>query len=106
HSGLFRTKLNQKAANLLWYSNKKDEWVMFEKLFTPFPIPALALVYAVAECCVDEWVDDKWIDISFLSSKYKEAYNKHLANLKKFHAWTKDHDIVNSILTEINDNGR
>ncbi|KAG1811738.1 uncharacterized protein BJ212DRAFT_1277378, partial [Suillus subaureus] len=46
HSGLFHMKLNQKVANLLWYSNKKDEGVMFEKLFNLFPIPALALVYA------------------------------------------------------------
>ncbi|KAG2127924.1 uncharacterized protein EDB93DRAFT_1096277, partial [Suillus bovinus] len=83
--GLFRTKLNQKAANLLWYSNKKDEGVMFEKLFTPFPIPALALVYAVAECCVNERVDSEWTDISFSCGKYKEAYDKHLANLNKFH---------------------
>ncbi|KAG2144161.1 uncharacterized protein EDB93DRAFT_1087752 [Suillus bovinus] len=81
----FRMKLNQKAANLLWYSNKKDEGVMFEKLFTPFPIPALALVYTAAECCVDEWVDSERTDISFLCGEYKEAYDKHLANLNKFH---------------------
>ncbi|KAG2047057.1 hypothetical protein BDR06DRAFT_898145, partial [Suillus hirtellus] len=85
HSGLFQMKLNQKVANLLWYSNKKDEGVMFEKLFTLFPIPALALVYAAAECCVDKWVDGKQIDISFLYGEYKEAYDKHLVNLKKFH---------------------
>ncbi|KAG2135269.1 hypothetical protein DEU56DRAFT_949198 [Suillus clintonianus] len=105
-SGLFRTKLNQKAANLLWYSNKKDEGVMFDKLFTLFPIPALALVYTAAECCVDEWVDGERIDISFSCGEYKEAYDKHLANLKKFHVRTKDHGILDGILKEINDNGR
>ncbi|KAG2739269.1 hypothetical protein P692DRAFT_20701713, partial [Suillus brevipes Sb2] len=105
-SGLFWMKLNQKAANLLWYSNKKDEGVMFEKLFTPFPIPALALVYAAAECYVNEWVDGERIDISFLYGEYKEAYDKHLANLKKFHVRTKDHGILDGILKEINNNGR
>ncbi|KAG1900362.1 uncharacterized protein F5891DRAFT_1188676 [Suillus fuscotomentosus] len=106
HSGLFRTKLNQKAANLLWYSNKKDKGVMFEKLFTLFPIPALALVYTAAECCVDKWVDSEQIDISFSCGEYKEAYDKHLVNLKKFHVRTKVHGILDGILKEINDNGR
>jgi hypothetical protein len=46
-SGLYKTRLNQKGANLLWYQNKRDEGVMFEKYFTPFPIPALALLYTV-----------------------------------------------------------
>ncbi|KAG2130282.1 uncharacterized protein EDB93DRAFT_1255956 [Suillus bovinus] len=105
-SRLFHMKLNQKAENLLWYSNKKDEGVMFEKLFTLFPIPALALVYAAAEYCVDEWVDGKRTDISFSCGEYKEAYDKHLANLNKFHLRTKDHGILNGILKEINDNGR
>jgi len=46
-SGLYKTRLNQKGANLLWYQNKRDEGVMFEKYFTPFPIPALAFLYTV-----------------------------------------------------------
>ncbi|KAG1785299.1 uncharacterized protein HD556DRAFT_1450807 [Suillus plorans] len=37
---------------------------------------------------------------------YREAYDRHLANLKKFHARMKDHGILNSILTELNNNGR
>ncbi|KAG1811733.1 uncharacterized protein BJ212DRAFT_1301774 [Suillus subaureus] len=45
----------------------------------------------LAECCVNEWVDGEWIDISFLCGEYKEAYDKHLANLKKFNARMKDH---------------
>ncbi|KAG2111457.1 hypothetical protein DEU56DRAFT_920027 [Suillus clintonianus] len=33
-------------------------------------------------------------------------YDRHLTNLKKFHDRTKDHGILNSILTELNNNGR
>ncbi|KAG1887206.1 hypothetical protein F4604DRAFT_1570919, partial [Suillus subluteus] len=106
HSGLFRSRLNQQAANLLRYRNKKDEGIVFEKYFLLFPIPALALVYTAAECCIDEWYDGEQVDISFSSSDYKEIYNKHLANLKKFHTRTKDHGILDGILTEINNNGR
>ncbi|KAG1778109.1 hypothetical protein EV702DRAFT_1044801 [Suillus placidus] len=59
-SGLFRSRLNQQAANLLWYRNKKDEGIIFEKYFLPFPIPALALVYTAyvahqVTCCVVLW---------------------------------------------------
>ncbi|KAG1763525.1 hypothetical protein EDD22DRAFT_1022498 [Suillus occidentalis] len=105
-SGLFRTRLNQQAANILWYRNKKDEGVVFEKAFSPFPLPALALVYTAAECCIDEWYEGEREDISFSSGEYREAYDRHLANLKKFDARTKDHGILDSILTELNNNGR
>ncbi|KAG2739605.1 hypothetical protein P692DRAFT_20755194 [Suillus brevipes Sb2] len=105
-SGLFHTRLNQQAANILWYRNKKDEGVIFEKAFSLFPLPALALVYTAAECCIDEWYEGKHEDISFSSSEYREAYDWHLANLKKFDARTKDHGILDSILTELNNNGR
>ncbi|KAG1835321.1 hypothetical protein DFJ58DRAFT_868295 [Suillus subalutaceus] len=57
HSGLFRSRLNQQAANLLLYRNKKDEGIVFKKFFSPFPMPALALVYTAAKCCIDEWSD-------------------------------------------------
>ncbi|KAG1751473.1 uncharacterized protein EDB91DRAFT_1243734 [Suillus paluster] len=86
HSGLFQSRLNQQAANLLWYCNKKDE--------------------GIAKCCIDEWYDGEWVDISFSSSKYREAYDRHLVNLKKFHTQMKDHRILDGILVELNNNGR
>ncbi|KAG1738658.1 uncharacterized protein EDB91DRAFT_1249196 [Suillus paluster] len=106
HSGLFRSRLNQQAENLLWYCNKKNEGIVFEKFFSPFPIPALALVYTTAECCIDEWYDGKRVDISFSSSEYREAYDMHLVNLKKFHTQMKDQGILDGILAEFNNNGR
>ncbi|KAG2097959.1 uncharacterized protein F5147DRAFT_656200 [Suillus discolor] len=30
-SGLFRTRLNQKGANLIWYQNERDKGIMFDK---------------------------------------------------------------------------
>ncbi|KAG1841650.1 hypothetical protein DFJ58DRAFT_856318 [Suillus subalutaceus] len=104
-SGLFQSRLNQQAANLLWYCNK-DEGIVFEKFFSPFPMPALALVYTAAECCIDEWSDSEQVDISFSSGDYREVYDKHLANLKKFDTRTKDHGTLDGILTELNNNGR
>ncbi|KAG1755303.1 hypothetical protein EDD22DRAFT_957396 [Suillus occidentalis] len=105
-SGLYKTRLNQKGANLLWYQNKRDEGIMFENQFTPFPIPALALLYTAAECCIDEWTDGERSDINFASSEYKEVYDKHLTNLRKFDTQTKAHGILDSILKDINNNGR
>ncbi|KAG1792001.1 uncharacterized protein HD556DRAFT_1239948, partial [Suillus plorans] len=104
--GLFWMRLNQKGANLIWYQNKRDEGIMFDKYFTPFPIPALALLYTAAECCVDEWADGECIDICFSSGEYKAVYDKHLANLKRFQAQTKDHGILDTILKDINNSGR
>ncbi|KAG1763517.1 hypothetical protein EDD22DRAFT_776991, partial [Suillus occidentalis] len=75
HSSLFHTRLNQQVANILWYHNKKNEGVMCEKAFSPFPLPALALVHTAAECCIDEWYEGKCKDISFLSGEYREAYD-------------------------------
>ncbi|KAG1799688.1 uncharacterized protein HD556DRAFT_1439346 [Suillus plorans] len=79
---------------------------MFEKYFTPFPIPALALLYTAAECCIDEWTDRERSDINFSSGEYKAVYDKHLANLRKFDSRTKAHGILDSILKDINVNGR
>ncbi|KAG2138322.1 hypothetical protein DEU56DRAFT_736455 [Suillus clintonianus] len=105
-SGLFQMKLTQKAANLVWYRNKKDEGIVFAKYFTPFAIPAMALCYTAAECCIDEWADGERVDISFSGDKYKDIYAKHLANLNKFNLRTKDHGILDTIQKEINDVGR
>ncbi|KAG1785769.1 uncharacterized protein HD556DRAFT_1314035 [Suillus plorans] len=97
-SGLFWMRLNQKGANLIWYQNKRDEGIMFDKYFTPFPIPALALLYTAA--------DGECIDICFSSGEYKAVYDKHLANLKRFQVQTKDHGILDTILKDINNSGR
>ncbi|KAG1791059.1 uncharacterized protein HD556DRAFT_1241177, partial [Suillus plorans] len=96
----------QKGANLIWYQNKRDEGIMFDKYFSPFPIPALALLYTAVKCCIDEWADGERTDISFSGGEYKEVYDKHVANLKKFDARTKEHGILNAILKEINNTGR
>jgi hypothetical protein len=44
-SGIFQTKLTQKGANAVWFRNRKDEGIVFAPYFTPFPIPAMALLY-------------------------------------------------------------
>ncbi|KAG2739142.1 hypothetical protein P692DRAFT_201873422 [Suillus brevipes Sb2] len=81
-------------------TSEGDEGIMFEKYFTPFPIPALALLYTAAECCIDEWTDGERSDIHFSSGEYKAVYDKHLANLKKFDSQTKAHGILDSILKD------
>ncbi|KAG1850656.1 hypothetical protein F4604DRAFT_1687054 [Suillus subluteus] len=89
-SGLFRSRLNQQAANLLWYRNKKDEGIVFEKFF-----------FRRFQC--QPW---PWCTPHFSSGDYREVYDKHLTNLKKFDTRTKDHGILDGILMELNNNGR
>ncbi|KAG1823781.1 uncharacterized protein BJ212DRAFT_1476644 [Suillus subaureus] len=106
HSGVFRTKLTQKAVNVVWYHNTKDKGIIFRHYFTPFPIPAMALLYTVAECCIDKWANGECIDITFSEDKYKETYDKHITNLKKFATLTKEHGILDTIQKDINNSGQ
>ncbi|KAG2112345.1 uncharacterized protein F5147DRAFT_650976 [Suillus discolor] len=69
HSGLFWTKLTQKATNLVWYCNKKDEDIVFA---------------------------------NFSGDKYQAVYDKHLANLNRFHLYMKDLGILDAICKKIN----
>ncbi|KAG1766093.1 hypothetical protein EDD22DRAFT_774448 [Suillus occidentalis] len=105
-SSIFRAKLTQKAANAVWFRNKKDKGIVFASYFTPFPIPAMALLYTAAECCIDEWANSKCIDITFSEDEYKETYDKHIMNLKKFTTLTKEHGILNTIQKDLTNNGQ
>lgn len=44
--GLYRSKLIQKTVNAMWFSNRRDEGVMYPDCFNPFPLNGLALVLA------------------------------------------------------------
>ncbi|KIK33404.1 hypothetical protein CY34DRAFT_99662, partial [Suillus luteus UH-Slu-Lm8-n1] len=104
--GVFRTKLTQKAANAVWFRNKKDEGIVFAPYFTPLPIPAMALLYTAAGCCIDKWANGERIDIAFSEDEYKETYDKHIANLKKFATLTKEHGILDTIQKDLTNNSR
>jgi hypothetical protein len=46
--GLYKAKIIQKCANVMWFANRKDEGAMYPELFGPiFPRPAFAFILTV-----------------------------------------------------------
>ena len=42
--GMFNHPIIQKAVNAMWFQNKRDEGVVFTKMFKPLPVQAIAFV--------------------------------------------------------------
>ncbi|KAG6835259.1 hypothetical protein H0H93_003351 [Arthromyces matolae] len=106
--GLYQSKLIQKIVNAMWFKDKEDEGVIFFEDFSPFPIPALALVLTVIDCCLDEWITGVKTQINFSSKLYRDTYNAHLKDIEQFEKYTKDHSsqVLESICTKLHNRGR
>ncbi|KIJ05652.1 hypothetical protein PAXINDRAFT_93163, partial [Paxillus involutus ATCC 200175] len=46
-SGLYEHRIIQKAINIAYYCNKKDEGVVYSQYFQPFPLRGVALMLTV-----------------------------------------------------------
>ena len=42
--GMYQHPVIQKAVNVMWFQNKRDEGIRFTAMFKPIPVPAIALV--------------------------------------------------------------
>jgi hypothetical protein len=42
--GMYQNPIIQKAVNLMWFQNKRDEGILYRDMFKPIPIPEIALV--------------------------------------------------------------
>ena len=50
--GMYQHPIIQKAVNVMWFQNKRDEGIRYKDMFKPIPIPAIALVLtAVSVVC-------------------------------------------------------
>ncbi|KAI0294528.1 hypothetical protein BC826DRAFT_315766 [Russula brevipes] len=78
----YRHPIIQQAINVIWFSDRRSEGVMFPTEFNPIPYEAIAVVLAVIECCLDEWSVSPRIEVPFTNEHYKETYVEHLAALK------------------------
>lgn len=41
---MYQHPIIQKAVNIMWFQNKRDEGSRFPEMFKPIPVPAIALV--------------------------------------------------------------
>ncbi|KAI6102422.1 hypothetical protein EDD16DRAFT_1479414, partial [Pisolithus croceorrhizus] len=99
--GFLKAPLIQKVINTMWFANKHDNGVVFHKHFKPFPYLALALVLAVIECCIDEWMTGTQMDIPFTIQEYCGAYESHLKCLQAFEDATKTYNILPAICSKL-----
>ncbi|KAG6809062.1 hypothetical protein H0H92_001752 [Tricholoma furcatifolium] len=106
--GLYQTPLIQKIVNVMWFQNKHDEGVKFIKTFNPFPIPALALVLSVIDCCIDEWITGIRTDTPFKAKFYADTYEGHLKNLREFQEMSRKSrsGLSESIFEKLHNRGR
>jgi Domain of unknown function (DUF6532) len=47
-TGLYETDLLQKAINIMWFTDAKDEGIVFGHYFNPIPLQTIALVFTAA----------------------------------------------------------
>jgi len=82
HTLPYRHRIIQQAINVIWFSDRSSDGVVFSNLFNPMPYEAIALVLAVIECCIDEWSSGSWTKIPFTYENYQEVYSHHLSAMK------------------------
>ncbi|KAI6016660.1 hypothetical protein PISMIDRAFT_84684, partial [Pisolithus microcarpus 441] len=104
--GFLKAPIIQKIVNTMWFANKHDDGVQFHNHFKPFPYPALALVLAGIECCIDEWMTGTRTDIPFTIQEYQSTYESHLNCLQAFEDATKTYNVLPGICTRLYEVGR
>ena len=104
--GLYRNPLLQKIINVMWFQNRQDEGVVYNKYFHPMKAETIALVltvvsaffiiifsvlkYSKVDCCIDEWMTGIRTECAFTTAAYRDTYNEHLRCLKDFQEHCKD----------------
>ncbi|KAJ7184816.1 hypothetical protein C8R46DRAFT_872661, partial [Mycena filopes] len=107
--GLYKAKIIQKSANVMWFNNRRDEGATHPDVFGPiFPKPAFALVLTAIECSIDEWATGIKTEVPFTSADYRSVYQEHLKCLNDFekHTTEVNINILGNILTRIHNIGR
>ncbi|KAG1809660.1 uncharacterized protein BJ212DRAFT_1378814 [Suillus subaureus] len=103
--GIYKTELLQEGINLMWFSNRNDEGLIYHKYFNPFPVRALALVLTAIECCIDKWLQGIKEDTKSTSTTYGPVYNSHLGSLLRFDERTAPYKLLERICTNLHDIG-
>ncbi|KAG1904175.1 uncharacterized protein F5891DRAFT_914700, partial [Suillus fuscotomentosus] len=83
-SGIYKTGLIQSAVNDMWFANRNDEGMIYNKFFNLLPVELLTLILTAIKCCLDKWIAGVKEDIKFLSTAYTPVYLVHLSSLQRF----------------------
>jgi hypothetical protein len=74
----------QKAINITWFRDSVDDGLVFKEHFSPLPVPAIAFILTVIECCIDEWRDGSRRETSWEEERFKTVYQSHINSLNEF----------------------
>jgi hypothetical protein len=84
----------------MWFRNRQDEGVVYDKYFHPMKAETVALVLTVViklfinaslvltcskmDCCIDEWMTGIRTECAFTTAAYRDTYNEHIRCIKDF----------------------
>nr|VWO99054.1 Cytochrome P450 51 [Ganoderma boninense] len=106
HEGLYEADIIQQMANRIYFKDKKDDGVVLQGRYSPFPIVAFALIITAVECAIDEWTDGSFTKVPFTEDKYSPVYRHHLRELRQYEAASDDLHIVTRLCQWIYEDGR
>ncbi|KAG0698766.1 hypothetical protein DFH29DRAFT_877762 [Suillus ampliporus] len=104
--GIFKSDLIQMSVNEMWFVNHWDEGVVHNKYFDPIPIPTVALVLTVIECCINKWITGIKEDITFSSANYAHIFHDHVNSLMKFNDHTYQYKLLECLRQNLHDTAR
>ena len=53
---MYQHPIIQKAVNVMWFQNKRDEGIRYTDMFKPIPVPAIALVLTAVSGVLNLWI--------------------------------------------------
>ncbi|KZP29136.1 hypothetical protein FIBSPDRAFT_728048 [Athelia psychrophila] len=104
--GIYEAGIIQKGVNIVFFNDKKDEGVLYEQFYKPFPEVGLALILTAIECCIDEWSTGSQTLKKFTSDEYSVIYDEHMSGLADFDENTKEYGLLPLLLSRLYNNGR
>ncbi|KAG2098575.1 hypothetical protein BD769DRAFT_1644081 [Suillus cothurnatus] len=102
-SGIYKTELLQMGVNIMWFTNRNDEGIVYHKYFNPFRAEAIALVLMAIECCIDEWATGLKEDVKFSAATYSSVYSSHFDSLRRFEERTAAYKLFDKICVNLHD---
>lgn len=123
--GIYKHPIIQKAVNVMWFKNKRDEGIVYPDLFNPIPVHSIALILTAVsnpwftllfsfynlkqiECNIDEWISGTKTEVTFWADDYRTIYDSHVLSLNSFGKYSKSKglDLLGQLQRKLYNSGR
>ncbi|KZT03691.1 uncharacterized protein LAESUDRAFT_659244, partial [Laetiporus sulphureus 93-53] len=105
HKGLYQNRVIQMIINKVWFKDKRDDGIVLQEVYCPFPFIAFATVLMAIECAIDEWVSGTREDVTFTIEAYKHRFEHHLSAIKSYNTASSDLEIMKKICHRVFEDG-